>query len=181
MSTTTGTTAASTASSTVTASTTTTTPTTTTTGTTAAPKTVVDFTINGTTTAFQLQSEVTQYGGTVGNCTWMNDGSQMCPVTFDDASKANEAMTVANRGEMAGVSGAAAEGVPSPTTPNDPSSNTGLIVGVIIGVVVAGVIIAAVVWKVSSSSGGSRTVDDDDYANMNMALEDVTPSRTESV
>ena len=141
----------------------------------------MEFNVNGNVSRDTLGDAVKDYDGKLEpeNCQMNNDGTKTCKVWFPNNDKAKQAMDSANSEGMAaqGINGAAA--VTTPTSPgNDEpgSSNTGVIVGVVIGViVVVGVVAAVVVYRMRRKTRGGGE-DDEDYTNMNMALEDVQPS-----
>ena len=102
------------------------------------------------------------------------DGSQACRVGFDRSADAKSA--IANMGQMAGVTGAAAEPESNPadtTTADAPeATNTGVIVGAVVAlVVVVGCVAAFVAFKARRD----RSLEDDDFSSMNMALEELSP------
>ena len=133
---------------------------------------MVDFSVSSSTTQAELQATLNQYNGTVESCTTNDDGSKKCRVSFPDSNKADSAMAAAKQGSLPGVTGAAAEAPPSaPNSPTSGGGNVGLIVGIVVGVVVVVGVVAAVVWKIRA--GGHAPSEDEDYSNMNMALEDM--------
>ena len=122
----------------------------------------------------ELQEAVRSYNGTVtsDDCRVNSDGSKTCKVVFPSQNLADEAIKAAKSHQMNGVNGAAAEQSTPATQPDDGGSNT-VIVGVVVGVLVAvGLVAAFVVYRIRRSKDAIYG-DDENYTNMNMALEDM--------